>query len=233
MSNSSLVNYVALSPNHSGARNHKIDTISIHCMAGNLTVEQCGRIFANPNTEASSNYGVDSDGRIGMYVEEKNRSWCTSSAANDNRAITIEVANTVGYEPYPISDAAYKSLINLLVDICKRNGIPKLLWKADKSLIGKVSEQNMTVHRWFANKSCPGTWLYQHHGQIADDVNKRLEEDEEVERWKTIKDVPAGYYREQAQRLMNEGVLKGKGDGVIDITEDMLRTILIIERMLK
>ena len=233
MSNSSLVNYVALSPNHSGTRNHKIDTISIHCMAGNLTVEQCGRIFANPNTEASSNYGVDSDGRIGMYVEEKNRSWCTSSAANDNRAITIEVANTVGYEPYPISDAAYKSLINLLVDVCKRNGIPKLLWKADKSLIGKVSEQNMTVHRWFANKSCPGTWLYQHHGQIADDVNKRLEEDEEVVRWKTIKDVPAGYYRQQTERLMKEGVLKGKGDGVIDITEDMLRTILIIERMLK
>lgn len=233
MSNSSLVNYVALSPNHSGPRNHKIDTISIHCMAGNLTVEQCGRIFANPNTEASSNYGVDSDGRIGMYVEEKNRSWCTSSAANDNRAITIEVANTVGYEPYPISDAAYKSLINLLVDICKRNGIPKLLWKADKSLIGKVSEQNMTVHRWFAAKSCPGNWLYQHHGQIAADVNKRLEEDEDVVRWKTINDVPAGYYREQTQRLMNEGVLKGKGKGEIDLTEDMLRTILIIERMLK
>ena len=233
MSNSSLVNYVALSPNHSGQRNHTIDTISIHCMAGNLTVEQCGRIFANPNTQASSNYGIDSDGRIGLYVEEKNRSWCTSSAANDNRAITIEVANTVGYEPYPISDAAYKSLINLLVDICKRNGIPKLLWKADKSLIGKVSEQNMTVHRWYAAKSCPGNWLYQHHEQIADDVNKRLEEDKEVERWKTIKDVPAGYYREQTQRLMNEGVLKGKGDGVIDITEDMLRTILIIERMLK
>lgn len=233
MSNSSLVNYKLLSPNHSGIRKHAIDTVSIHCMAGNLTVEQCGRLFANPNTQASSNYGIGSDGRIALYVEEKNRSWCTSSAANDNRAITIEVANTVGYEPYPVSDAAYNSLIKLLADICKRNGIPELRWQADPSLIGQVSRQNMTVHRWFANKSCPGTWLYQRHGQIAADVNKLLTEDEDVERWKTIKDVPAGFYRNEAQRLMNEGVLKGKGNGEIDLTEDMLRTILIIERMIK
>ena len=234
MSNSSLVNYKRLSPNHSGARNHKIDTISIHCMAGNLTVEQCGRLFADPKIQASSNYGIGSDGRIALYVEEKNRSWCTRSAMNDNRAVTIEVANTVGYEPYPVSEAAYNSLIKLLVDICKRNGIPELRWKADPNLIGNTAQQNMTVHRWFANKSCPGTWLYQHHGQIAADVNKILtEEDEDVARWKTIKDIPAGYYREQAQRLMSEGVLKGKGNGEIDLTEDMLRTILIIERMIK
>ena len=234
MSNSSLVNYRRLSPNHSGIRQHKIDTVSIHCMAGNLTVEQCGRLFADPHTQASSNYGIGSDGRIALYVDEINRSWCTSSAANDNRAVTIEVANTVGYEPYPVSDAAYNSLIKLLADICKRNGIPELRWQADPSLIGNVSKQNMTVHRWFANKSCPGTWLYQRHGQIAADVNKLLkEEDEDVVRWKTIKDIPAGYYREQAQRLMSEGVLKGKGNGEIDLTEDMLRTILIIERMIK
>ena len=234
MSNSSLVNYRRLSPNHSGIRQHKIDTVSIHCMAGNLTVEQCGRLFADPNTQASSNYGIGSDGRIALYVDEINRSWCTSSAANDNRAVTIEVANTVGYEPYPVSDAAYNSLIKLLADICKRNGIPELRWQADPSLIGNTAQQNMTVHRWFANKSCPGTWLYQRHGQIAADVNKLLkEEDEDVVRWKTIKDIPAGYYREQAQRLMSEGVLKGKGNGEIDLTEDMLRTILIIERMIK
>lgn len=234
MSNSSLVNYTKLSPNHSGARNHKIDTVSIHCMAGDLSVEACGRLFASPSTQASSNYGIGSDGRIALYVYEKNRSWCTSSAANDNRAVTIEVANTVGYEPYPISEAAYNSLIKLLADICKRNGIPELRWKADPDLIGNTAQQNMTVHRWFANKSCPGTWLYERHGQIAADVNKLLkEEDEDVVRWKTIKDIPAGYYREQAQRLMSEGVLKGKGNGEIDLTEDMLRTILIIERMIK
>lgn len=232
MSNSSLVNYIKRSPNHSGPRNHKIDTVSIHCMAANLSIETCGSLFERPDYQASSNYGIGSDGRIALYVDEAYRSWCTSSAANDNRAVTIEVANTIAYEPYSISDKAYKSLINLLADICKRNGIPKLLWRADKSLIGQVDKQNMTVHRWFAAKSCPGTWLYNHHGQIAEAVNKLLQEDD-MERWKTVKDVPAGYYRQEVERLIKEGVLKGKEGGVIDITEDMLRTILIAERISK
>ena len=174
MSNSALVNYTKLSPNHSGRRNHVIDTVSIHCMAGNLTVESCGNLFAKASAKASSNYGIGSDGRIALYVEEANRSWCTSSSANDNRAVTIEVANTSNKEPFPVSDAAYHSLIALLADICRRNGIPALRWQGDKSLIGKVDKQNMTVHRWFANKSCPGQWLYEHHGQIANDVNALL-----------------------------------------------------------
>lgn len=178
MSNSPLVDYTLLSPNHSGKRKHVIDTISIHCVAGNATVEALGNLFANPDRNASSQYGIGSDGRIGQYVDEANRSWCTSSSSNDNRAITIEVANTVADDPWPVSDAAYKSLINLLVDICQRNGIKKLLWKADKSLIGQVDQQNMTVHRWFANKACPGEWLYSRHGQIAAEVNSRLEGEE-------------------------------------------------------
>lgn len=201
MSNSSLVNYVKLSPNHSGPRNHKIDTISIHCMAGDLSVETCGALFAKPATEASSNYGIGSDGRIALYVDEKNRSWCTSSALNDNRAVTIEVANTVGYEPYPVSDKAYKSLIKLLVDICERNGIKKLLWKADPNLIGNVAQQNMTVHRWFAAKSCPGTWLYQHHGQIAADVNKLLEGNVD------IKDIPI-YMVDNKSKVLVKGAVE-------------------------
>lgn len=234
MSNSSLINYIRYSPNHSGPRGHKIDTVSIHCMAGNLTVENCGGLFANRGYEASSNYGIGSDGRIALYVDEANCSWCTSSPANDNRAVTIEVANIEAKEPYRISDAAYKSLIKLLADICKRNGIPELRWRGDKSLIGNVSKQNMTVHRWFAAKSCPGNWLYEHHGQIAADVNKRLkEEEDDMIRWKTLNDIPAGYYRDEATRLIKEGVLKGKEGGVLDITEDMLRTILIAERILK
>lgn len=181
MSNSKLVSYTKLSPNHSGKRNHKIDTISIHCMAGNLTVESCGNVFASPSRKASSNYGIGSDGRIALYVDEANRSWCTSSASNDHRAITIEVANTVARDPWPISEAAYNSLINLLVDICQRNGIEELRWKGDKSLIGQVEKQNMTVHRWFAAKACPGDWLYERHGQIAAEVNKRLKPQEEEE----------------------------------------------------
>jgi hypothetical protein len=124
--------------------------------------------------EASSNYGVGTDGRVALYIDEANRSWCTSSSANDNRAVTIEVANDENKEPWHVSDKALAALIELVADICKRNGIKKLLWKADKNLIGQVDKQNMTVHRWFAAKSCPGNYLYEKHGYIADEVNKRL-----------------------------------------------------------
>lgn len=183
MSNSPLVSYTRISPNKGNwdskagrfvpARNAKIDTVTIHCVVGQVTVERLGEIFANPNKEASSNYGVGYDGRIGMYVEEKDRSWCSSSYANDNRAITIEVASDTKH-PYAVTQKAWDGLIKLLVDICKRNGIKELKWKADKSLIGKVDKQNMTVHRWFANKACPGEYLYSRHSQIAAEVNKHL-----------------------------------------------------------
>lgn len=144
-------------------------------MAGNLTIEQCGALFAKSDRKASSNYGVDSKGRIGLYVDERDRSWATSNGANDNRAITIEVANDGGAETgWHVSDAAYKALIKLLVDICKRNNIRELKWKADKSLIGHPDKQNMTVHRWFAAKACPGDYLYALHGQIAANVNSEL-----------------------------------------------------------
>lgn len=171
--NSSLVSYKKISPNKTVNRNHKIDTITIHHMAGNLTVEQCGEVFAPASRKASSNYGIGSDGRIGMYVEEKDRSWATSSSANDHRAITIEVAND-NTKSWTISQKAYDSLVKLCVDICKRNGITELRWKGDKNLIGKVEQQNMTVHRWFASTLCPGDYLYNLHSQIAKDVNAKL-----------------------------------------------------------
>ena len=219
MSNSKLVCYTRLSPNHSGKRSHKIDTVSIHCMAGNLSVEACGELFAAPSRQASSNYGIGSDGRIALYVEEANRSWCTSSGSNDNRAVTIEVANTEAKHPWPISDAAYKALIDLLVDICQRNGIKKLLWKGDKSLIGQVDKQNMTVHRWFANKACPGDFLYDLHPQIAAEVNERLE-DENMdaarfkELWnemrKELQDNDAGEYSKDAREwAVKNGIIAG------------------------
>lgn len=175
MSNSSLICCTNISPNKTSPRNHTIDTITIHCMAGNMTIENCGAMFAKSATAASSNYGIGSDGRIALYVEEKNRSWCSSNSANDHRAITIEVANDGGAETgWHVSAAAYKSLINLCVDVCQRNGIKELKWQGDKSLIGQVNKQNMTVHRWFAAKACPGDYLYNLHGQIAAEVNKRL-----------------------------------------------------------
>ncbi len=173
MSNSPLVSYTKISPNKTSPRNHKIDTITIHCVVGQTSVETLGNVFAPASRKASSNYGVGYDGRIGMYVEEKDRSWCTSSSANDNRAITIEVASDTKH-PYTVTDKALEATIELCVDICKRNGIKQLLWKGDKNLIGQVDKQNMTVHRWFANKSCPGEYLYSKHPYIAAEVNKRL-----------------------------------------------------------
>ena len=172
--NSKLVNYTRISPNRSVNRNHKIDTISIHCVVGQCSVETLGSIFASTSKEASSNYGIGYDGRIGLYVEEKDRSWCTSSSSNDNRAITIEVASDT-YHPYRVKDVAYKSLIKLLVDICKRNGIKKLVWSTNKSeRMNHLNGCNMTVHRDYANKSCPGDYLYNLHGQIAKEVNAQL-----------------------------------------------------------
>lgn len=104
-------------------------------------------------------------------MEEQDRSWCSSSRSNDHRAITIEVASDTKH-PYKVTDQALAALIDLLVDICRRNGIKALLWKGDKSLIGQVDKQNMTVHRWFANKACPGDYLYNLHPQIAAQVNE-------------------------------------------------------------
>lgn len=172
--NSPLVTYTKLSPNHSGQRKHAIDTITIHCVVGQLSVETIGNIFAPTSRQASSNYGIGKDGRIGMYVEEKNRSWCTSSSANDNRAITIEVASDTKH-PYAVNDKAYAALLDLVTDICRRNGIKKLVWSTVKNdRVNHLNGCNMTVHRDYANKSCPGDYLYNLHGEIAAEVNKRL-----------------------------------------------------------
>lgn len=154
MSNSPLVDYVAISPNRNIGRNHEIDTITIHCVEGQCSVETLGEVFKPVSRQSSSNYGIGSDGRIGMYCEEKDRSWCSSSRTNDNRAITIEVASDKTH-PYAVNDKAYNALIKLLVDICKRNNIPELRWKGDKNLIGNVSQQNMTVHRWLRISHAP------------------------------------------------------------------------------
>lgn len=186
--NSPLVTYTKLTSNHSGQRKHIIDTITIHCIVGQWTAKQGCDYFANTDRQCSANYVVGKDGSIGLSVEEKNRSWCSggtdkygnpirvngiSGADNDHRAITIEVASDTTH-PYAVTDQAYNALVRLVADICKRNGIKKLLWKGDKSLVGKVSEQNMTVHRWFAQKACPGDYLYNRHAQIAAEVNKLL-----------------------------------------------------------
>lgn len=165
MSNSSMVVYTKISPYRTSPRNHKIDTITIHHMAGDLSVETCGNVFQT--REASANYGIGTDGRVAMYVEESDRSWASSNAANDHRAVTIEVANSQSGGDWPVSDKALATLIDLCVDICKRNRIHRLNFTGDKT-------GNLTQHNYFAATACPGPYLKSKFSYIADQVNKRL-----------------------------------------------------------
>lgn len=177
MGNSPLVNYTKLSPNHSGKRTHAIDRITPHCVVGQCSVETLGNIFAPTSRQASCNYGIGPDGRVLLCVDEGNRSWCTSSNANDQRAVTIECASDTT-EPYAFKDVVYQKLIALCVDICKRNGKKKLLWLGDKNKTlnysPKSDEMVLTVHRWFANKSCPGNWMFARMGDLASKVTAQL-----------------------------------------------------------
>lgn len=179
MSNSSLVSYTKISPNRTIGRNHVIDTITPHCVVGQCSVESLGSIFTPTSRQASCNYGIGADGRVGMYCEEKDRSWCTSSSSNDNRAITIECASDTT-EPYAFKDVVYNKLIELCVDICKRNGKTKLIWLGDKAKTlaykPEPNEMLLTVHRWFANKSCPGNWMYSRMGDLAANVTAKLDD---------------------------------------------------------
>ena len=206
-SNSSLVAYTLLSPNHSGLRTKRIDRISPHCVVGQCTAEGLGDWFHKSSTQASSNYGIDRNGRVGLYVEEKNRSWCTSSNANDQRAVTIECASDKA-EPYAMHQVVYDRLIDLCEDICRRNGKKKLLWFGDKNKSlnyqPKADEMLITVHRWFANKSCPGDWLYARLGDLAAKVTSRLGSG-------NVEVIPSGMQAGEFQGLTEEQVLAKVG----------------------
>ena len=177
MSNSKLVTYTLLSPNHSGKRTMAIDRITPHCVVGQLTAAGICGCFTSPSVQASCNYGIGKDGDIGLCVEERNRSWCTSSNANDQRAVTIECASDKTH-PYAFPSKCYNALVKLCVDICKRNGKKKLLWFDDKSKTlnysPKSDEMVLTVHRWFAAKECPGDWMYSRMGDLAKKVTALL-----------------------------------------------------------
>ena len=177
MSNSSLATYTSISPNKTSPRTQGVDRITPHCVVGQLSAESICGCFASPSRQASCNYGIGTDGRISLCVEEKDRSWCSSSGANDHRAITIECASDKT-APYAMNGNVYESLIKLCVDICKRYGKSKLIWFGDKdktlNYSPKSDEMIITVHRWFANKSCPGDWLYNRLGDLAAEVTKRL-----------------------------------------------------------
>lgn len=219
--NSPLVNCTRLSPNHSGQRTHKIDRITPHCVVGQLSAEGIGACFPSGRS-ASCNYGVGYDGRKCLIVEEKNRSWCTSSNANDQRAITIEVASD-RTAPYAFTNEAYAGLLELCIDICKRNGINKVLWFADKNTAlnyePKDGECVLTVHRWFANKSCPGDWMFNRMGQLAESINNAIggvpgSADAEIKvptDGKTLYRVQCGAYRVKANADAQLKAIKAKG----------------------
>src|SRR5574344_1697450 len=179
MTNSSLVTYTKLSPNHSGRRTHTIDRITPHCVVGQFSVEKICDCFKDTSRKASCNYAIGFDGRIGLCVDEQNRSWCSSSRDNDQRAVTIDCASD-SFAPYKMTDKVFNSLVELCVDICKRNGKNKLVWIADKekalNYAVKPDEMLLTVHRWFARKSCPGNWLFGKLSDLAQDVNSQLGE---------------------------------------------------------
>ena len=213
MSNSPLVSYTRLSPNHSGQRTHSIDRITPHCVVGQCSVETLGNIFLPTSRQASSNYGIGSDGRVGMYVEEKNRSWCSSDEANDQRAVTIECASD-NTEPYAFNDVVYNSLVELCIDICKRNGKTKLLWLGDKSktlnYTPKSDEMVLTVHRWFANKSCPGDWMYERLECLAKEVTDALTET-------PLDNNAADWSKKEVNWALRNGILKGDERGDLRI----------------
>ena len=209
MSNSPLVRYAKMSPNHSGKRTHAIDRITPHCAVVQCDVGALGELFSKASRQASSNYGIGTDGQIGMFVEECNRSWCSSDEANDQRAVTIECASDAT-EPYAMRDAVYQSLIYLCTDICRRNGKTKLLWFGDKEkTLGytpKPDEMVLTVHRWFANKSCPGDWLYSRLGDLADKVTKLLADT-------PLDNTAADWAKDAVNWALRNGILRGDERG--------------------
>ena len=214
-SNSSLISYTNLTNHNSGLRTHSIDRITPHCVVGQWSAKKIADYFATTNKEASCNYGIGTNGDISLSVEEKNRSWCSSSNANDQRAITIECASDTSY-PYTMNDAVYNSLIKLCIDICKRNGKTKLIWIDDKNTalgyVPKDGEMLLTVHRWFANKSCPGEWLYSRLSDLANKVTSNLEgEPSKEETTDTLYKVQVGAYKSKANATTRVNNLKIAG----------------------
>lgn len=211
---SGLVNYKLISPFKTSPRNHPIDTITIHCFVGQVTARRGCEVFQTNG--ASCNYVVGYDGSIGLVADEADRSYCSSNPENDHRAVTIEVASD-NFHPYAVTPRAYDALLNLVTDICKRNGIERLVWSKKKTdRVNHANGCNMTVHRDFANKACPGEYLYSRHGEIAKEVNRRLQEMEYSE-WKKFMD---RWQNEQAKKPADKwaqaGVEIARASGITD-----------------
>lgn len=257
MAFSPLCSIIKSSPNYS-VRRGKIEIITIHCYVGQVTAERGLNGFMSPDRNASCNYVIGKDGDIGGCVDEAYRAWTTggtktvngkkvpirvngiSGSDQDHSAVTIEVASDTTH-PYAITDKAYRALIDLCIDICKRNGIKELRWCGDKNLVGRWDLQNLTVHRWFANKACPGDYIYSRLRQLAKEVNAGLnasnkEGSDTV--YNKIADMPE-YMRGTIKKLVDNGVIGGTGTGAKDedgrpadlaLTSDQARLLVIVDR---
>lgn len=238
-SNSPLATVKKISPNHSNGRSgYSVDRLTPHHTAGVLSVEAALEWFAKTSTQASANYIVGNDGRVGLCVNESDRPWTSSSKANDNRAITFEVCNS-GWKAdgWPISNAAFHSLVKLCVDICQRYGKTKLLYIPDKATAlayqPKADEMLLTKHEWFANTECPGPSLGKMFPELARLVTAELnpkEDEEDMVRYKKVEEMPS-YYHEDVKKLVELGYIKGRGPNNLDVTEDMVRVAIWNARM--
>ena len=223
---SELVVFEQISPHSSARQSEVIDHVALHCVVGQCTAESLGAHFALDATKASSNYGVDKDGRVSLHVDESRRAHTTGGnkpAVNgitgsmiDHRAITIEVASDA-FEPYAITDAAYEGLIRLLVDICQRQpAIGRLRWQGDPAFVGQPDKQNIAVHRWFAYKKCPGDYIYDRLGDIAAEVNRRLDAAE-------MDNEPAAWAKEAVEWATSNGIMRGNEKGNLRLRDNITR----------
>ena len=203
MSQSKLATVTLISPNKTHPRQHAVDTITVHCLVGQVNAQRGCELFQRAGGQSSCNYVVGCDGSIGLCVDEADRSWCSSSRSNDHRAVTIEVASDTK-DPYAVTEAAMGALLDLLTDICRRHGKKKLLWLGDKAKTlayePRADEMVMTVHRWFANKACPGDYLYARHGEMAAAVTARLADQPEL---------PAPWYAGCQAWAVEKGITDG------------------------
>lgn len=223
--NSPLVTYTEISPNQS-ARSSPISFIVPHCVVGQCTIEALGHLFAERSRAASSNYGIDKDGRVGCFVDESTgRSWCSSSTWLDDRGVTIECASDVS-APWAFRPVVYEKLVELCTDICKRNGKTKLIWLGDKETTlnykPAADEMLLAVHRWFANKACPGDWMMEHMDDLASRVTQNLSPEE-----------PSEWARVSCQKAIEKGVVSGYGDGRYGWRDNITREqmIVILDRL--
>ena len=188
---SSLATFEFISPNKGIPRNRTIRRLSPHCVAGNLSVESTLKLAAfQAGGSASTNYAIDSTGRSGLGVEETNRAWTTSSAANDNEAITFEIANNGGAPDWRMSDAAINTFLDQAVETCKYYGYKSVAYQEKPSNVtigtdateawiktwAPDSSMIITLHNWYKNKACPGPYFMRQLPWLVREMNKRLQD---------------------------------------------------------